>query len=86
MKDSKQSDRAWPASKDDEGTAPAKTLGTDLRSSGTNPDDIQLLDSILSVVKSEEEEKNQLPALTATLGIWLSPKGERLFTLKGGKM
>lgn len=86
MKDSKQSDRAWPASKDDEGTAPAKALETDLRSSGTNPDDIQLLDSILSVVKSEEEEKNQLPALTATPGIWLSPKGERLFTLKGGKM
>lgn len=87
MEDSKQSDRTWPASKDDEGTAPAKTLGTDLRSCGTNPDDIPFLASILSVVKSEEEEgkkKKKLPALTDTLGIWLSPKGEGLFTLKGG--
>lgn len=62
-----------------------KPPGTDLRSGSTNPYDIQLLASTLSVVKSKEGEgKKKTPALTDTLGTWLSPKRENVFTLKGG--
>lgn len=35
-------------------------------------------------LKSKEEGEKTLPALTDTLGTWLSLKGENLFTLKGG--
>lgn len=84
MEDSKQSDRTWPASKDDEGTAPAKTLGTDLRSCGTNPDDIPFLASILSVVKSEEEEEKKTPRFNRyTRDLALSKGGRSVYIKRG---